>query len=582
MIIKINPANNTDVYFTKTKTVELNEENFLIGSYYMFKLNYEKKSDHNETLYIFYEKEFQKNIEIIGVKKDFNVYDYEVYKTVGTITATIDKSAVYYIFIGFIKGNFKIISSEYEFEIDANKEIFIPCFTGKYPTQIQYSIANLDKNYMKLFSQINNLENTVLYSKNNSNFVGLKNILFSFEKGDSVKFRIILKNIVKKDIHISNIDENNISDLIIKNYMLDNHLNKIFKINYFKTPNFSIRGNAENKYYLSYISENQYNNLPNGIKDLSYEENVGNNYRKTDQFYYALLIIEIINNNSSLILNEIERPIYNLNLNEEINFDFFKSNYQLQLSYNKNEIFILLYKINKNEEVIDFLIKGPNYSCYVNNLDENEKNGIYFFGDAKKGVYNISFNSDKYFEGTFKLIDTSYNFEIDINENIKLDSFYSQFEPSPIILTFTIDNPKYVIYKKFFIGENYQYLNLVQIYDNNLKIYQNLNLNLYAFQGGKDYKIKIDYHYENYKYKMEQFIIENFTDYTNLEDFEFGLKKFVYSENITFIKVDFRITPKIEVLIKKNNPIIKISYYNDEVDIIEIINNFKFYVLEKY
>lgn len=67
-----------------------------------------------------------------------------------------------------------------------------------------------------------------------------------------------------------------------------------------------------------------------------------------------------------------------------------------------------------------------------------------------------------------------------------------------------------------------------------------------------------------------------------MEDFEFGLKKFVYSENITFIKVDFRITPKIEVLIKKNNPIIKISYYNDEVDIIEIINNFKFYVLEKY
>ena len=92
MIIKINHANNTDVYFTKTKTVELNEENFLIGSYYMFKLNYEKKSDHNETLYIFYEKEFQKSIEIIGVKKDFNVYDYEVYKTVGTITATIDKS----------------------------------------------------------------------------------------------------------------------------------------------------------------------------------------------------------------------------------------------------------------------------------------------------------------------------------------------------------------------------------------------------------------------------------------------------------------------------------------------------------
>ena len=64
------------------------------------------------------------------------------------------------------KGNFKIVSSVYEFEIDANKEIFIPCFTGKYPTQIQYSIANLDKNYMKLFSQINNLENTVLYSKN--------------------------------------------------------------------------------------------------------------------------------------------------------------------------------------------------------------------------------------------------------------------------------------------------------------------------------------------------------------------------------------------------------------------------------
>ena len=583
VVILLNSVNNTDVYFTKTIEVQLNKEIFLTDTFYTFKLNYEKKSSRNETLLIFYEKQYQKYSEIIGIKKNYNNHDYEVNKTIGTITGTIDQSGIYYIFSNITKGNFKIVSSEYEFSIDANKEITIPRLIDNLQRQITFNITNLDRNYMKLISQTHDFTNAVLYSKNNNDFVELKNKIFFFEKGDSVKFRIILSNIVKK-VRLSNIDENNIYDLMIKNYKFDNPVNQIFKINYFITPNFEIKGNEENKYYLSYITEDQYNNMPNCFMDLTFEEFGDDYYRKPEKYYYAILIAEIINNNTSLIINEIEKPIYNLYIEEENNFDYFKSNYQLKLSYKPNGKFLFIYKIYKNEEDIEIKIKVPNSLDETKYINLNEKKGNFFFGNYEEGVYNISINSDKYFEGIFKIIDTTYEFEIDINENIKLDSFTSNIKPSPIIMTFTIDDPNYVIYKKlFFIGEYKNYLDLIQIYDDDSKAYKNLSLNLYGFHGRKKYKIKIDYiNYNNlnWNYIMEQFIMENFTEY-NFEDFEFGLKKFNYTQNITFIKVDFRISPKIEVIIKKNNPNIKIAYYNDEeVDMIKILNDFIFYDLK--
>ena len=201
---------------------------------------------------------------------------------------------------------------------------------------------------------------------------------------------------------------------------------------------------------------------------------------------------------------------------------------------------------------------------------------MYVFEFGEDGDYKLLFNSDKIFEGTFRLVSTSKEFKMNINEDVRYKSFTTDFKPSPIIMVFNIDEENPVVYKKLFIGDDNKLLNLVQIAEGNSEEYKNLNLNLFAFEGGKEYKVKIDYNkLENNEYKMEQFNMTDFTE-NNLEDLELGSKNYTNNErNIIFLKIDFSNYTKIEVK-SNNNPKFKIAYHKDDANLTTIINDLTF------
>ena len=573
---------NISAIFAKEAFVVLNEEKEFDENNLIFILNYEKKSDKIEKLYIFYEKEIDGLMHI-----EFNSrIGYNSYSKKGTFNYSIIKSEEIIIYIDteyHEKGKFKIVSSEYEFSIDADKEIFIPKNKEEdYNIQLQFNITNLDKNYYKLFSPSNNLEGSILYSINEGEPVSLKSPLFLLRKDELIKFKIETKNI-DDIIHISNIDESNISDLSYNIYDFRFPINKIFKINYFDTPIFEIETKGRNNFYISYVTKEQYESLPNNLEELSFNQYNESTYEKPYNISYSILIVEILNPNTTLNISKLEFPIYELNFDSEKPFNLYKSNYQFEYTkIESNELLFLLYNISENGGNFNIAIDGPNEFKKTVAIDNMQKNGIYAFENGESGNYIIKFSSKNIFEGIFKLVKSPEQFIMNINENIRINTFEVNFKPNPIVIEFNIENKEYEVYKKFLIGENEDNLKLVQISNSTESNYKNLNLNLYAFQGNKNnYKIKINYKElgEN-RYKFEQFIMDNFTEY-NLDDFKYGVQKYNNDKNIKFIKIYFKETAKIKVD-TKNNPEIKIAYYNGNINMTTILNELNFEKLENY
>ena len=173
-----------------------------------------------------------------------------------------------FISLGDARGNLKIVSSEYDFTIDANKEIYFRNTLSQeeekegYQSNLRFSISNIDKYYKKIYSSSNNLEDIISYSKNNKEMAPMKNGLFLYEPGEMINLILDVKKIIYKDIvHISNLDEINISELEFGNYDFTNPINKIFKINYLTTPSFKIEGDDSNRYYLANVIKMHYDSI---------------------------------------------------------------------------------------------------------------------------------------------------------------------------------------------------------------------------------------------------------------------------------------------------------------------------------
>jgi hypothetical protein len=178
----------TDVgtFFLEPKPIEINGERQINETDSLFILNYTKSSEQNEMLYIFYDVEEPTYLDIECSKSSGR--DVLLRKN-GAVDYLLTQTDEYLLFFNPLtaKGKFKIASSGYEFTVDAKEELFIPKSNYKdFHNEIIFSVINIDKSYLKLFSSKDELKNIVSYSKKDSDFVPMENSFFLFEKGESL------------------------------------------------------------------------------------------------------------------------------------------------------------------------------------------------------------------------------------------------------------------------------------------------------------------------------------------------------------------------------------------------------------
>ena len=597
LFVEFKDQENNFIHFVKQVEVELNKENQFDGENMLFKLNYEKKNSENALLCLFYEFK-NENEESIDIKvfKDMSCIESRTTIKINSdsFNFIIEDSGEYLFLlssIGTVVGNFTIVSSEYEFSIDANKEIY---FYNDFKEEVNFqsiltfSISNIDKNYKKLYSSVNDLEDIISYKKNkkeNEEFVPMKKVIFLYEKGDSIIIRLDIKKITSNDyIHISNLDENNILNLEYKEYELPGQINKIFKINYLSSPYFEIEGDDSNRYYISYVDKTSYDSIDKYLDYLTFNKSNDNIYIKPVDAHYGILIVEIINKmiSTTLTIKKLDPPVKELNFDSEQNFNSFFSKYRLKYEKKEkedNEMFIFMYKMSEYSKNFEMNVTGPNNYAKTNIFDNKEKFGSYAFENGENGSYEISFFSEESFEGTFRIVKSSEPTKININDDIKINTFNTTFEPKPIILEFDTKGLSHDLYKELLIGENNINLNLIQISSNDFE-YKNLYLNYYAFEKEREYKIKIEYiDLGNNQYQFGQFLMNDFK--FDLEDFQFCTKIYQNISIIKFVKID--LTNFSKILIKaENDPIFKIAYYNDDIEIAKILDDLVFEDLKDY
>ena len=421
------------ISFIEEIPIELNEEKVFnnINSY--FKLSYLKKSDkERELLYIFYQKQNEKNINIV-INSNTN---YEANEKEGTIYFFIYESQeINILFDGLdnLEGNFKIVSSEYEFTIDANKNIYFPeiLFGQKScPSNPRFNITNIDKDYyLKYFYPIDSVhfEYSISYSKNGGDFTEINSIFFTILKSDKITFILHCNSNNKgyyfDKINIINMDKKYISILNYGNFTLDSSPLRILLIDYYKTPYFQINEDKYNYYYISSLTEEQYNNFPLDIQNFGVKYTINITYQKPVNYYYGIIILEKKNDNSTIIISEKEKPIFQLNINSLSNIDslycFYTFNYKK--SNNNKELFLFIYEIFEKGSSFKIKFTGQNNFNYTELIDNKERLGSVHFPFNESGTFNISFDSKEKLDGSFKIVTTEKEFDMDINKLIKLN-----------------------------------------------------------------------------------------------------------------------------------------------------------------
>ena len=437
-------------------------------------------------LYIFYEKDnYEKTkIELAYNGTNSSTFDLDLVNA-DTVNYRIDNSGEYNIFFGLMsnyKINIIIVSSEFEFSIDINKELFFYNFSSfeeeeestNFNTQIKFNITNTDKDYYKLFST-ENLDAVISYNENDKEFVPMTSPVFLFKKGESIRFIIYTKNITEF-ARISNLKESYITDLSFGSFEYEVPTTKIFKIDYFKTPYFKLEGIKSHNYYIAYADEEQFKNVGKNFEKLSFNSYKENSFPKPYYFYYAILVAEFFNN-GTLNIEQMENPTNSLGYNSEQIFNSFKNLYHFEIPELENKKKLLfIFKTND-----DFSIKINGPDNYEKNETFTKTNGVEGFALEKSdnGSYNIKFSSENKFEGIFMISDFSKELNMDIKDKIKLNSFSMDYKPEPLVIVFNTENiTEDIVYKKITIGEEDTFLNLIKIgHNKEEEDYKNLNMN---------------------------------------------------------------------------------------------------------
>ena len=294
------------------------------------------------------EQQIPIHINIIGPNNNeelFNIDNLE-----GYMNFLCDKSGNYSIIFEkilnnnlmisdkIVKGTFKILSSEYPFNLDLTKDnIEFNEFniTGTESPSLTIKIEPLEKDYTKKISisniEFNEINKIISFNKNTLENIPLKFPYYTFEKG--LNYTIII-NFNKKrqniftleNIKIKDFSQDNIQEFKKDKITYDDIEDKFLIINWeiYEDISISIK-NGKAKFLLSELTEKQSQNLVKEFQNLNFI--LLNN----------LTITKPINTNYSALMIELHEK------KTEINFviNYNRNDEQEKKSINENAIFLV-------------------------------------------------------------------------------------------------------------------------------------------------------------------------------------------------------------------------------------------------
>ena len=545
--------------FGETIQVQINEDIYFGGENLFYKLNYSRPNKANE-LCLFMPKSIISDYEIVIENPNSEVlisinFTRDIYVNLafdcisdGTYSININsilegKSA---------QGSFQIISTGIPLDLDLS-EYFYEYFGvyGNINYQPSPFIFNINGSKLGQDTLIHfyysNIDIFIL--DENSNNMTFNNIFFFFEKEKN--YQIIFK-IQKPDeneyLHfigqpIPYLDYN-FEELSfgIKNY--NNNYYTFLKICYKYTPNITFDTNNNiSQFFISNISESDYNIFPKKIEELEFEEVTNYQIVKPNDYDYAILLFFVYYRNTTLEFKD-ERKHLELELDNTYDIEDIFSAYDLYFESNKEyEIFILFYNFDK-EYSGEIIIKSDEYNNSVK-IDNKLQGRINFILPTKK-KYEFSFNNLKENSGKFKIISTGNLFKMNlIQDLIIFDEMIAQKETSPLIFTFDLLDKDYII--KITINNEDDPSKIISIKNENVTFLNSVN-NYYILEKDNKYIVQINPIKKQNLYIFEKVNIQPI-DENNIQNLKMG--------NITF-------TDKIDKFIKINYT---------EISSFEIINN---------
>ena len=249
--------------------------------------------------------------------------------------------------------------------------------------------------------------------------------------------------------------------------------------------------------------------------------------------------------NAIIVKNKSEDEI---NINEEIIFNG-KSEYKLSYSRqdNKNQLCFFLSISSSNS--YELSIKKTNSEQSIN-YEITENSRLYSFECDYDGIYDININpsSDSLVYGIFKIFTTGVTFSLDINNFFKLylnnKLNYQPSDLNMIINTQKLNEDKFVLFEISNLKINSKYKNETIPND----------VNLFYFEKNKQYELIIEFlesRDENQEINY-RFLINTLMNY-KVYNLVLGESPMTFSGlNYSFIKIDYRKTPKFEIETKEN------------------------------
>jgi hypothetical protein len=291
--------------------IERNEEHF--------ELSYEKQTNKSEILILNYKfaQKYSFIIEVYGPNNSkiaIKRNDDE-----GYVNFLSEESASYRIDFYIdetqklrnlndnINGIFKMLSSEYPFNLDITKdkiEFNELSITGKESPSLKFNVETKEKDYIKKieianinFDEINKI---VSINKNNEEYKTLNFAYFTFEKDNNYS---VIINFNKKGenkftfekTNIKSFSSDNIKDFALGSIMYDNEDDKFLIIDWEKyKKNIKITTEGNNvKFLVSNLNEDQKNNLIKEFQNLKFSRLENLNIIRPENTKYSVLLIEL-------------------------------------------------------------------------------------------------------------------------------------------------------------------------------------------------------------------------------------------------------------------------------------------------
>ena len=321
----------------KEKELELNKEKSfeLYEEKIYFNLKYMKKSQINEMFLLNYKIEQQTPIKVYIIDPNNKEESFNINNLEGYLNFLCDKSGNYSIIFeknlennlinlisteSVIRGTFRILSSEYPFNLDVTKDhIEFNEFniTGTEAPSLTMNIEPLKKDYTKKISieniDFDEINKIVSVKKNTQENKSLNFPYYTFEKG--LNYTIII-NFNKKEenkftlekMKIDDFSLYNIQELKKGNIKYNDTIDKFLIVNWATYENISIITKKNGtRFFISELNEKQTKNLVKEFQNLNFTLLTNLNIRKPINTNFSVLMI---------ILNE---------KGTEINFEVYES-----------------------------------------------------------------------------------------------------------------------------------------------------------------------------------------------------------------------------------------------------------------